>query len=270
MTAKTMLRLAPLFAGCDAGHYTLPTELLTARAAVQRLRAAAPAEPTTPAQAHQKYLHSLVAAARAGEDMPSATGYRRAANHHADWQAFCVALHEAVALAESDLVVSDDIITEHLRPALGEVQRDLARLGAILPADASDGFLASVSATQQARRAWSELEHLAARYSAIRRAYDIVLGYVQHEDAGEWAWAENLQQLWPTWRVLLGYAPGNNAAPWPTDPRQRLLWLHHHGAQLVVLTAAERSAKFKAKYGEAMAEQRQSGLDAVAFGALMP
>lgn len=177
-------------------------------------------------------------------------------------------LSEAVTVAEGELILTDDVITGHLRPALVDVGRDLARLAAVLPDGANDRFLSSPSATRPARQAWSDLEHLAVRYEGIMRAHGLVAGRAEHEDVGEWAWADNLAELWPDWRQRIGFAPGNHVPPWPTDRRERLLWLAQHGAQLVVLTAEERAERFQRKYGDRIAELQQHHRNAQAFGAM--
>lgn len=268
-SAKVAARLAPLFAGYDADAYTLPADLLAARGAVQRLQAAVTAEPPTPAAARDQLVHDMVDAARTDAPLPALTEYHQATARHADWMTRSLALQDAVGVAEGQLQLTDEIITEHLRPALADVERDLARLASVLPEGVTDRFLSSPSATQKARQAWSDLEHVARRYEAIMRAHSMVTGHAQHEDDGEWAWCENLVELWPLWRQPAGFTPGNKVAPWPTDPRERLLWLSHHGAQLVVLTRDERTERFQEKYGEAIARQRQHRHNAQAFGAAL-
>lgn len=257
---KNLLRL---FQGADDKHYSLPADLTQLRAAHDRLSdLQQPAEPVHP----EKLWPELVAAATrafvAGEDLPDVSGPLEQATaarerfletgrlHREIEQRVTEALHVGVG------AVSDQIITEHLQPALAALVVDLVPVAKALPQGASASLL--ITEGKALRDAWVKLGTLTDRYASIRSAQGALWSRqrVEHDVEGEFSEFSNVRAFFPQFGATNVLAVV--LAPWPDAGPDRLLWLAQHGAQFIVPTAAERDQLWWAKHGEGVERQRQS------------
>jgi len=250
-----------LFAGRDAGHYTLPEEVLAARERVDTF-----ARATWPVPSWPDALAALQEAVRAvatGVPLdPRAVEAAVAANAGHDVFGTHIPLARRLAaeeLAEDlDLVVADrqeQIIVDHLRPALAETMQTVEAAAKAAPPEvllAGDTLL--LSAKEPVRKAALALDGAAIRYHAIRTGFGVLrqLGDRPERDAADYfSEIQNLNELWPGHRSKVP----EHRPPWPTDPRGRMLWLHTAGATPWLPLASEQDALFMTTYGDE-AEQR--------------
>jgi hypothetical protein len=160
---------------------------------------------------------------------------------------------------------ADEILTDHLQPALDEITTATRDAAKVLPIEADDRQL--LLADLKVRRLWSDLDGLTHRYSLVRAAQHEALtaSGQQAEDEDEWAAYDDMVAVWPGWSMRTAYR-GNPTPPWPTDPRQFLLWHAHHGTRFVALTITERNARWHAKYDADLDHRRALHASAVATG----
>lgn len=248
-----------LFTGHAAGHYTLPADLLELRQATTRLDSERPDPPQHPTDTAAELGHATVAAAAAGKPLPSVKPLAAAHAAYDLWRQQSDVLDAArnVAAMQLDSLVMDlapTVIAEHLRPAMADLQRQVAEVAKVLPVDTSDRML--LLADDSTRRLWFEMDGHVTRYTSIRTAQQVVAPPLagQQVDAGEFAVWDNLDDLWPAQQRSNNISPAS--PPWPEDPRAFLLWAATHGGRFAVLTIAEREARWHAKYDEQHAKRR--------------
>ncbi|MEJ7765018.1 MAG: fructose-bisphosphatase class II, partial [Acidimicrobiales bacterium] len=155
-----------------------------------------------------------------------------------------------------DLVVAgaehaNEVLVDHLRPALEEVLAVVTTAAKVAPAEvltASDSML--LSAKDSVRRAALALDAAAVRYAAVRTAAWTVRqlsGEVCTEDvAGLFAELRHAELAWPTHRV---HVPPQRP-PWEgMTPRARLLYIVTTGGEPWLPTAQEQDARLLEQYG---------------------
>jgi hypothetical protein len=258
-------RLAPIYDGAVAGHYTLPDDVATARTAFLAIleanrRSAALVEPLDPRLIEQRAIEAIFESADAGqllfdpEKPPQWTADMLAAQQEQQArEAEARALRHASEVAADRLTTtmedSTDIFIEgHLRPALEQTVEAVVALmpkAAAIPWEQPERVVSMSAAT---RATWEEMTKAAARYQSIRRTQETLWRITEQLDTGLWRLIEMryLYKVWPTagtWQ--------EQARPWPSDTRARLLWLvqHREEAGLWMPTVAEAY--------RAMGEQRQ-------------
>ncbi|PZR62526.1 MAG: hypothetical protein DLM71_06445 [Chloroflexi bacterium] len=249
------LSIDRIFAGYDAGHYSIPEDWDTTRGAlraldVQRRERGAElrAARTADISGADNAMRLVAAATRRGERVEDAGASVVAArNARAALEAEAYALESGYQQAERELHLqlvgeSDLFIVDHLRPALDETVRD-ARLTVLkFPGTPWDDTEAMVEAPDATRAAWTRLKAANARYDAIRGARQ-ALAALQGEpwlrQVGIESAIRNIDELWhPALRWQ------QRQMPWPDGPLGRLAWLVDpaNGAALWVPTRAEQGA----------------------------
>lgn len=252
---------ARLFAGYDAGHYTLPERLVNLRDALTRL-AAMPqlVEPPHPDTVWPELVRQAAAEFAAGK--PVLDPSKRMASARAAVVAYQeqgqiraeVERTLTEALDGSIRGAADEVIRDHLQPALIPVRDAMEEAAKRLPLNANTADV--LAADEKAREAWLRLDKAATQYDALRTAWSLYGQQTEHDQFGEFAEFANLRDLWPTFgRQQLQ----ESVVPWPTSSTTaRLLWLAHHGARLILPTPAERDALWWSRYGADVEAHRRS------------
>lgn len=165
-----------LLAGYDADAYTLPEELMTARGALRRVQASitnlkAPPDPGL-------VVGELAAVVTTGSGpIKTADIGKRLVDAEAAVEQHAASLHvlrQAEASTASALrnimeTLAEEIVTEHLRPALEETLASVRELAPALGGATSPDEL--LRSDEAAREAWFGLDALAGRWRQIRTAY---------------------------------------------------------------------------------------------------
>ena len=207
--------------GHGSGHFTLPQAVLTPARAVQVLSAAAHAA-DTPVLDEQAMARQFLSAALEGAALPSVEPLVDAGRHqqlqriHRDVaaDALLIAVREVERAGRAH---ADEIIEEHLAPAMHQLEQDL-------------------------RSDQPDLPSLWLRYEAIRDAQtelDQLAGGAR--DDGHYATFSDLASVWPE------FNPGamiRSRPPWPVGGGVDFMrWLRSAPAMPVVLTVTERNAR---------------------------
>jgi len=241
--SKALRRLAHVFAGAEAGVYTLPERISDARAALDRLDAEQERLTKVPAVAHDAALvDEITEAAKAGKKFPNPDQLAQAEQNRRARDTYNAALNQARELLEDNLenaVVgsAELLITESLRPVLGEVMAEATDLAAALAGHGTD-HRALLGAPEPVRQARLRFDHVATRYLALRNAQTALSGFSPPADeGGRFAELRNFDTL------TAGYRPG--VLPWPTDNTvAKLVWFAQHDADVWMPTVTERQARF--------------------------
>lgn len=252
-----------LLEGHTTGAYQLPTPLLEAFAAYEALSAVlneVPAAPE-PREILEQLALATQQAAATGKTLPKTDALTKAhaavqaREHHVD------VLRRALEVA-SDRIVSEaspDLVFEgSLQPALADVIALIREevMPAIPDELASDRAMVT-EADDTAFAAWRRLTQLSVRYDSIRNAQRLY-GLTAY-DGEEYAEIENIDEIWPGWRYRAS-AMGHVSAPWPDEPRARLLWLVRHGAHLICWTPQERDERAQEEHQRRVDDQlRRTG-----------
>ena len=245
-----------LIPGYEAGFYTLPKELLELARAVEPLQKAVddlPYGPAMVAEARSAFEASLLAAARAGKQLPTGKDLIAAKMAAGAQQEVSEVILEALRQAgrherESFGLRQMEILVEHLQPA----------------------HRATVAAARKASA--DELPDLASRYSAIRGAraaldrltpsVDSFGMFAEYEDLDEWFpqfYRERMrEQVWAkinhSVEELRDHRPPEfTPPPWPSDPLDRFKWILAN-AQPWLPSPAEQGARFEQYIEKANAE----------------
>lgn len=245
-----------LFDGCDAGVYTLPSELLELRAAVDHLAALPVPSAAEEGALRQTLVESTMAAARRGEDPPDVAAVLEARRDRE-----LAELRRGVVLDAGDRLAgelntatadrADEIIAEHLRPALERVMAD-ARKQAAAFAPHGQTREALFTAPAKARQSYLEFTEAAGKYTVIRAARQVLerLGArPQHDELGLFSEVRNAAQLWPE-QFREGRASAAAPPPWHGDSVTRLAWFVSHDADVWMPTPAQQDAAWYAVLGE--------------------
>ena len=166
--------------------------------------------------------------------------------------------------------MGEAVIAEHLRPALEDVYERARVCAEALGGDLDVHRL--LTAPDKARKAYSELTHLAARrrmlFEARRQVNTVGHRVPEHDVQGMFVEFQSPHVLVP------GFTPGSTGrwpgVPAPADDRERLLWVVSDAvaaARPWLPTVAEQDAAWDAVFGEAQQMRVQAQRDAAAIGA---
>jgi len=254
---RTLSRYGHVFAGHDAGHYTLPTSILDSRASLKTLEAVDLPAPPNEGQARQQLVDAF--RTQAGKPKPSwpngeaVVQAQQAAMAHA---ALVEAKRAAVEQATESfaLLVGDSahqIICEHLRPALEELL-PVARDAALATADTTDDTNMLLRMREEYRDAWFTLDKLSTRLAALRGAQEALhRDRITWDARGEFFEMRNFKSLWPN--------PNHGQPPWAgMSSRARLRYLLTSSADLWMPTATERDELWQQRYGAIHAAQAKA------------
>ena len=264
---RDIVHFRPLYAGADAGHYTLPAAVLDALQVVRALEQfqSEQSDATAPA-AREALADAIVAAARAGRPLPSGAVYLKAEEADRAAEARASVLAEVIerrtmALATVTSGNALTIITDHLAPALSETLEEARpAVAALEPFDMS-GPERMVNAADDVRASYAVLCDLAERYRAIRAARNVYRDELKpdYDTAGEFGELRNLAAVHPEFRRP------QVPKPWPADPTARLAWLVSSPAKPWMPTPAEQDEMWLAAYGDAAKERAARTLAARAY-----
>lgn len=257
-----------LFAGHDAGIYTLPDELLAARDAASRLDKMAPPDAPEPEVVIDELVAATLAAAATDAELPDCSGVS-AARHQRQitedaGQVWRYAREQAAGRVTSTVHGgAATILVKHLQPAHTAVVKEL---GAAFAASRQYGSPSELLlAPPKVRQAAASIDALCEQYEAIRAGRGDLTWTVNYrateDDDGEFGEIRNADELWtrPQHRNL-----GNaSSPPWPTSStRTKLEWLLRHGAEPWLPTPTEQDTKWREVYAAELAaaeNQRQMG-----------
>jgi hypothetical protein len=171
-----------LIEGNEHGHYALPENLTAAMAHLRTVQDAVGgvALPPNPVEAATKFAGTVREA-----PIPDDLGKKllRAETRHEE----ALAQLQVLRLAETQAALelrnlvdanAEDIVTEGLRPALEEVLAEGAKLAPKLEGATTPEAIFRLADPTAARKVWFALEAQAARYGALRAAYDALFGSV--------------------------------------------------------------------------------------------
>jgi hypothetical protein len=262
--ARAAAKYAALFGPCDTREWSLPADVLTARATHARILNAIsnyPAPPRDPRE--QLVVAALTADDPAGLDVGALLDHQRAT---AERDHRLQVLRTALDRAAEDLTHavgdgSHEIITEHLTPALtklwAEITKAVKTLGDLDPADITK----MLNAPDKTRQAFLALDFLAARYNRLRQAWSrIPVENCEHDVRGEHSEFEvGIHAVWPDGKRV-SHLPAATP-PWPTNDggKGRLIWLVRAGAVPWLPVPAQRDSSWKTANAaaiEAMREQQ--------------
>lgn len=251
-----------VFEGVDAGHFTMPERLVSARNGLEALRRqlrelSGPISTTTNLrESHAAELVSI-ASGEAGALDGSAlrTAVKSAQTLKEDRQLVTRAIGK-IDISDVIIGVADELVTDHLRPALAETLADVAPLLPALEGRALDttGMAAAPKAT---REAYLAVLPLLSRHQAVRRAQKALrAGYYRvasrregHRHGPEDVYDYFLDtRAWPALRTPGVYivSPAGTIDPGPMDPLARLLWLAKPESLAWLPTPAEQDGAWQA------------------------
>jgi len=254
-----------LFPAFDGGHFDLPPEVITARAAYDRLTALpVPATPD-PWDIRRDLTDATVEAFLTGaEHLPDCSGIddaRRAQQTTTDMLDVRRETLDALKARILGSVNPAEVLTKYLAPAHDETVRELRNAWALVDAHYAKGGSPYAMPKTTATAAQS-VDGLITRYEAIRSARgDLAIRchYQPEVDVdGEFAMISNPEELWtrPRHRNITG-----GRAPWAgMGTTERLRYLLGQGGTLWLPTPAEQDGRFRTLYAEEMAqaaEQRE-------------
>ncbi len=152
--------------------------------------------------------------------------------------------------------LAEEILTQHLRPALEEV---LAVVRKHAPAAGNipwDDFDKAMEAPEPEREAYLAVRAAQKRYSALRGAQEVCYWLTVGENEGTQRLSEirNLHEVWPSY----AFRQPSNIPPWPTNPMARLVWLVTSGAKPWMPTYEEIEAEYLARRAAAAPDISES------------
>lgn len=265
MSARNFPRL---FAGHDAGIYSLPDELLAARDVATRLDKMAPPDAPEPEVVIDELVAATLSAAATDAELPDCSGVS-AARHQRQitedaGQVWRYASEQAAQRVTSTVHSgAARILVEHLQPAYAAVTEGLAAAFAATRQYGSPSEL--LLAPPKVRQAAASIDALCEKYEAIRGGRGDLIWSVNYratdDEDGEFAEVANADELRPRPQHRnLGNA---SSPPWPTSStRTKLEWLLRHGAELWLPSPIEQDTKWREVYAEELAaaeNQRQMG-----------
>ena len=254
-----------LFPAYDGGHFDLPPEVITARAAYDRLDALPVPAPVDYWEVRQDLIAATMEAALSGADhLPDCTSIddaRRAAQVHTDTHDVRRETLDALKARVLSSVNPADVLSKHLAPAHDETVRELRNAWALVDAHYAKGGSPYAMPKATAVAAQS-VDGLIVRYEAIRFARaDLAIRchYQPEVDVdGEFAMISNPEQMWtkPQHNNIKSSTP-----PWHgMDTTARLRYLFANGGKVWLPTPAEQDGRYRTVYAEQMAqaaEQRE-------------
>jgi hypothetical protein len=261
-------RFGPLVEMADAGHFDLPTEVVSAHQVAAKLTAeVSRRRPERANEARRKLVAAIVEAARTGAPWPDGREVVEAeAADRADHEA-AVAVDRAAGAAQAEFTqlvadMAEDIIVGSLRPAVEHVLAETRRVTQVLAPYGAGNVERLLTAPKAAREAWLTLDALAGRYGVLRRARAILVRTQDQLDgAALFAEVRNMHELWPAWRQRV-------ESPAPTGARERMCWLTRPEVEAWMPTAAEQDARYREVFAQGMAQAARAR--AAGAGGLAP
>jgi hypothetical protein len=267
MSRAAITQLEVLVSAAEESGYSLPEALVAAHATLVAVKGLTiPTPPTL--DVHTAAARAITATA-AGEPVDLLALAGEAAEAQLDRQRYeqaqlirSLAIEQAGEAAQhlaSDIV--EQVITQHLRPALEQVHAQAREAGAAL-GDYSLDAHTLLAAPAKVRAAYLKLPELVARQSAIWKARRLIntLGYreVKHDGAHLYGEFERPLALSPHWKPPARIPP----IPAPEDPTARLLWVVSEQAAPArpwLPTVAQQDAAWLAQFGpEAKANEARA------------
>ncbi|MFD6914054.1 hypothetical protein [Streptomyces virginiae] len=232
-----------IFAGYDAGAYTLPEDLVHARETHRKVHAQPyPAPPERPGAVIERLSHEVVAAVHDGKELPDLTqieAARVAEQTHqdaVDIMAACEVLAaERVTRALRDHGMA--IITDHLKPAHEETWTGFKAAWRTLQEYGKTEPRHLLAAPVKVRKASDTCDQLVERYIHITGARTAltILGFNCPDDPrGKYSAIRNYHELSPS-RLAMGRPPWHGLST-----RQFLGWHAENGGQLWLPTPDEQ------------------------------
>jgi len=249
-----------LFPAYDGGHFDLPPEVITARAAYDRLDALPVPAPADYWEVRQDLIAATMEAALSGADhLPDCTGIddaRRAAQVHTDTHDVRRETLDTLKARILGSVNPADVLTKHLAPAHDETVRELRNAWQLVDAHYAKGGSPYAMPKATATAAQS-VDGLIVRYEAIRFArgdLTIRCHYQPEVDIDdEFAMISNPEQLWtkPRHNNIT-----NSRPPWAgMGTTERLRYLLGQGGTLWLPTPAQQDGRFRTVYAQEMAQE---------------
>jgi hypothetical protein len=250
--AKENAITARIFAGYDAGFFTLPEELVTRREAEVRIADELKAvnermRKVLPAAIRTKIARDIIEKAVIPPNfvapfMKSQDELRRLSAEESILAEARDNLRDgASSLAWMAMLLSEDILAKHLRPAmeavLDGIRGGAATVGRQVPwGDTRALVRASEEVREYHESCLVAAQHLEAIRDAQRRLKDLT-GSPGEEAFYNFGQLRNMDRIWPGRGSLSDRFKGN--PPWPEDAAQRMYWLVSSEAEPWLPTAEE-------------------------------
>lgn len=245
------LPLPALYQGYDAGHYTLPDDVVKARETYRGVEAMPwPKPPRNAWETIQDVTVATVDAVHNGTKLPDLDLIEQARAAERRYQ-------DAVDLADGCLTLAAQrarqtlreqsmaIITEHLRPALAQTWQAYKDAHRTLTEHGETEPRRLLSAPAKVRKASDTCDLMADRYEAIayaRTQMHTVLGVTCPDDPrGKYTMLRNYHQLFPV-RLATGNPPWSGLST-----RHYLDWMAQHGGELWMPTPDEQAQAVQAE-----------------------
>ncbi|MGV9242196.1 hypothetical protein [Streptomyces sp. NPDC003710] len=240
-----------LYAGHDAGHYTLPADVLKARDTYRGVEAMPwPKPPRNPWETVQDVATETVDAIHNGTELPDVQRIERARaaeriyQDALDMMGGCLDL--AVQRAETTLrEYALVILTEHLRPAHEETWQTYRDAHRTLTDHGETEPRRLLSAPSKVRKASDTCDLMAERYTAIREGYDdlrIRCGLQCPDDPrGKYTAIRNYHELQPS-RLAMARPAWQDMST-----RHYLDYMAAHGGQVWLPTPDEQAQAVQAE-----------------------
>jgi len=242
--------LAKLFYGRDAGHYTLPDELVKARDTyVTVMDMPFPAPPLNAWETIQATAVATVEAVHAGTQLPdpsvieAARAAERVYQDALDMMDLC--RRTATDRIHSTLRMIE-LITDHLAPAHDETWQTFQAAHRLLTEYGETANRRLLTAPARIRKAADTVDTAAERYDAVRaaRAVLTVRGARCPQDPdNKYGAIRNFHEVHPTRMAMVRTA-------WHgMSTRQYLAWMVDHGGQLWMPTPDQQAEAVEAEAG---------------------
>ncbi|MBZ9638011.1 hypothetical protein [Streptomyces sp. PSKA30] len=240
-----------LYDGYDAGHYTLPDDVVKARDTYRGIEAMPwPKPPRNAWETVQDVATATVDAIHNGTKLPDVQAIEQARQAERIYQDALDMMGACLDLAaqRARTTLGDNalpIITSHLRPAHDQTWQTYQDAHRTLQEYGEHEPRRLLSAPAKVRKASDTCDQMAERYTAIREAYTdlrIRCGLQCADDpTGKYTAVRNHHELHPTrW--------ANARTPWHgLTTRHYLDWMTDHGGQLWLPTPDEQTEAVKAE-----------------------
>lgn len=258
--------LGPLFAGRDAGRWTLPDDVLTLRAGLDRLLSTPEPEVVDEGSLHARLVSDTAAAAVRGEDVPDVAPLVDAARSREALTVHRRVIGGAIETLAGELhaQVADDpdaILVGHLRPAFDHLVGELrTAVATFTKYGATAGEL--LKAPDKARAAYLAVGDLSARWAALSAARSALasVGCVATADeASLFGLVRNAHAFTDMTRSR----PVSKIAdglPWRSlSGSEWLLWFGtHHDADVWLPTPGEQDERYLEVFGDRIRSYQNS------------
>ncbi len=256
--------ILPLVEAAESGAFTLPPAITSALAVERRAAQFASQAYTTRVRAQEhgtgideiatEVLDALARGAEPGSDVEQRLEDAERDRRLADLRSEVATAAQRRAVDRADTVVAglaDEIVHEHLAPALAETIEAAKKLVGIVSkfgGDVDDSGHVVRHGDAKLIAAVRELDGLVTRYNAIRRARQhllAVLGQPAFDSDGSFA---EFQRAVEAYGAAWNVRHQTREREWPAGPRARLLWIAEHAERVKpwVPTPAEQDAELAA------------------------